>query len=75
MSAEDWNAKQTRKKSCCVGCGPPDRHPGCHATCEKKKAYDEELSKMREYLRKNYVLEDYQHDTMEKLYPGRRRER
>ena len=20
---------------CCMGCVPPERHPGCHGTCEK----------------------------------------
>lgn len=44
--------------SCCYGC--PDRHGGCHGSCEKYKAYREELdAKNAEFMRKyaiNYNL-------------------
>lgn len=37
---------------CCKGCVPPERHEGCHSTCEKyqkeKKAHDEYKAKVRE---------------------------
>lgn len=35
---------------CCKGCVPPERHEGCHSTCEKyqkeKKAHDEYKAKV-----------------------------
>ena len=34
----------------CVGCVPPERHPGCHGTCEKyladKAAHDQRKAEM-----------------------------
>lgn len=40
-----------RKIDCCRGCY--DRHPLCHADCQKKAEADELWSKLREERRKN----------------------
>lgn len=44
---------------CCKGCVPPERHEGCHSTCEKyqkeKKAHDEYKEKVREGKAEHYA--------------------
>lgn len=39
---------------CCRYCGPPQRHVGCHATCETyiqaKQEYDEKQAEYRKQL-------------------------
>lgn len=37
----------------CKNCVPPTRTPGCHDTCQVKKAWDESVYKpKKEYIRK-----------------------
>ena len=74
MSTDRWNEQVKTPKTCCMNCEPPKRHPGCHATCEEKKAYDEERKKKKEYLAQDVELIGYARDTNNRLYPGRKKQ-
>lgn len=53
-----------RKIDCCKGC--PDRHPLCHADCQKKAEVDELWNKLRKERRKNSDVIGYSKDAKTK---------
>ena len=67
MGAEEFKKRNKYKVGCCVNCVPPDRYPGCSSKCEKKKAYDEERMKMKEYLSQGKEADIYIRDSTERL--------
>lgn len=53
--------------TCCKGCQPPKRHPGCHSVCEEyleqRKQQDENNAKRRaEYTGRPAVIDNYSFD-------------
>lgn len=53
-----------RNIDCCRGCA--DRHPLCHAKCQKKAEADELWNKLREERRKNSDIIGYYKDSTTK---------
>lgn len=49
---------------CCRYCTPPERHPGCHATCEEylreKKKYDYDKREMSDKKKIAYDMDSYE---------------
>lgn len=48
----------------CLGCIPPKRHIGCHATCETYKLFKEYRDKKESKEDKDYKW--YKHDIIQK---------
>ena len=50
--------------TCCKNCGPPQRHPGCHGTCEQYLKEKAEYEKQKEYAKahKTVMLTNYDFD-------------
>lgn len=52
-----------RQITCCKGCVPPARHPGCHDTCDKyiseRVAYEDMLRIINEERDKYMSMERY----------------
>lgn len=53
-----------RNIDCCKGCA--ERHPLCHADCQKKAEVDEMWNKLREERRKNGNVLGYAKDSKTK---------
>lgn len=47
---------------CCRNCVPPERHIGCHGTCEKYKKERIELEKEKEDLKRQKLYELHDSD-------------
>ena len=47
--------------TCCKNCVPPQRHPGCHGTCEQYLKEKAEYEKQKEYAKahKTVMLTNY----------------
>ena len=43
--------EQVYRKNPCKGCEPPTRRPGCHADCEKHRAWKEEVRERKAQIR------------------------
>lgn len=49
--------------NCCKGCIPPERHPGCHGTCEEyqrqHKKHTQEREERYQMKKIDWDFEDY----------------
>lgn len=48
----------------CKGC--TDRHGGCHATCERYSEFHAFNAERREWLKKDQLVSNYEHDEAQK---------
>lgn len=50
--------------TCCKNCVPPQRHPGCHGTCEQYLKEKAEYEKQKKYAKahKTVMLTNYDFD-------------
>lgn len=56
---------------CCKEC--QERHPKCHADCEKKAAEDAEYAKMKEHLKSKETIFAYSREAHERKQEKRRK--